>query len=45
VTAIFGEPQIFGWYVIGFAACFFGYLVVASRTGQKTGPWIGDPED
>jgi len=45
VTAVFGEPQIFGWYAIGLAAGFFGYLVMASRTGQKTGTWMGDPED
>jgi hypothetical protein len=45
VTAVFGEPVIFGWYAIGLAGGFFGYLTVAHRTGQKTGPWMGDPDD
>ncbi|MFJ1543375.1 hypothetical protein ACIODS_33080 [Micromonospora chalcea] len=48
VTTVFGEPQIFGWYAIGLAVGFFGYLVVAGRSDRKTGSsesvtWMGDP--
>lgn len=49
VTAVFGEPQIFGWYAIGLAVGFFGYLVAAGLIDRKTesagsGLWMGDTD-
>lgn len=31
VTALFGEGNLFGWYAIGLAGGFFGYLLVMLR--------------
>jgi hypothetical protein len=40
VTAIFQEPTIFGWYCIGLAVGFFGYLILG-HTLLKDSPWLG----
>jgi NhaP-type Na+/H+ or K+/H+ antiporter len=40
VTGLF-SGHLFGWYCIGLAAGFFGYLILAV-TRLKDVPWLGD---
>lgn len=41
VTALFNTKELFGWYSIGLAIGFFGYLVLAV-TVFKNVPFLGD---
>jgi uncharacterized membrane protein YeaQ/YmgE (transglycosylase-associated protein family) len=41
VTTAFGTPDLFGWYSIGLAVGFFGYLVLA-LTKLRNVDWLGD---
>ena len=40
VAAIFDTPEIFGYYAIGLAAGFFGYLIIGSLFADHG--WMGD---
>jgi uncharacterized membrane protein YeaQ/YmgE (transglycosylase-associated protein family) len=40
VAAIFDNPKIFGYYAIGLAAGFFGYLIIGSLFADHG--WMGD---
>jgi hypothetical protein len=40
VTALFDTDDLFGWYCIGLAGGFFGYLVLG-HTVFKNSPWLG----
>jgi ABC-type Co2+ transport system permease subunit len=41
VTAIFPSGSLFGWYSIGLAGGFFGYLVLG-HTLLSDSTWLGD---
>jgi uncharacterized membrane protein YeaQ/YmgE (transglycosylase-associated protein family) len=41
VTAIFKTPELFGWYSVGLAGGFFGYLILAV-TLFKNVEFLGD---
>ncbi len=49
VAERFDDPDVFGWYAIGLAIGFFGYLVLALLLeGRKVSGWMGvqsDPSD
>jgi hypothetical protein len=49
VAERFDDPDVFGWYAIGLAIGFFGYLVLALLLeGRKATGWMGvqsDPPD
>jgi hypothetical protein len=40
VTGIFDTPELFGWYSIGLAAGFFGYLILGHTVFESSG-WLG----
>lgn len=40
VTALFKSAELFGWYSIGLAVGFFGYLVLAAKVFDQT-TWLG----
>ena len=40
VTALFDTDRLFGWYCIGLAGGFFGYLALG-HTVFKNSPWLG----
>jgi hypothetical protein len=42
LSAIFGDLRAFGFYSIGLAVGFFGYLLVAKLSGQRIKSWMGD---
>ncbi|MEV0618699.1 hypothetical protein AB0I81_35635 [Nonomuraea sp. NPDC050404] len=39
VTALLGQPEVFGGYAIGLAVGFFGYLVLVTVTPDSK--WVG----
>lgn len=41
VTALFKTPDLFGWYCIGLAGGFFGYLVLGNTVFKDVG-WLGN---
>lgn len=48
VTALFGSPILFGYYAIGLAIGFFGYLATAlfvPDTGKKADSWMMRTDD
>lgn len=40
VTALFRTDDLFGWYSIGLAVGFFGYLILGHTVFKKS-PWLG----
>ncbi len=46
VAQRFDDPDIFGWYAVGLAIGFFGYLVLAmTLEGRKVTAWMGTQSD
>ncbi|HXM34292.1 MAG TPA: hypothetical protein VN920_03830 [Pyrinomonadaceae bacterium] len=48
VTALFGSPILFGYYSVGLAIGFFGYLVTAlfvADKGNKVDSWMMRTDD
>jgi uncharacterized membrane protein YeaQ/YmgE (transglycosylase-associated protein family) len=42
----FDDRGLFGWYAVGLAAGFFGYLIVAMLLeGRKVSSWMGAQRD